>query len=323
MADPLLCDFPLPLHQRFYPLGFPLDLLTNSKLITDAAAASWGDFEQAFDKPAVILRIAVSGSTRARSGRAPVNRGHRNLFCVHGEAEEFGVCDLAQRFGFAWLNEEAASDAAYIRYFFIEAMAYVLLSAAHLAPVHAACVDWDGRGVLLCGESGAGKSSLAYACTRAGWTYVCDDGSFLVRDENAPVVTGNAHLLRLRDNASLLFPEFAGYPVTSRPDGKPTLEVLTRELQNIRTSCRTTVSHAVFLQRIAGSLPSLTRFPKQEALQRWSEMICYGSEATRAEQAGALQRLLAAEILEFRYSDMDAAVAYLDSTFRAGAEKTA
>jgi hypothetical protein len=41
--------------------------------------------------------------------------------------------------------------------------------------VHAGAVGWHGRGVLLAGEGGSGKSSTALACVRCGFDYVGDD----------------------------------------------------------------------------------------------------------------------------------------------------
>jgi hypothetical protein len=44
-----------------------------------------------------------------------------------------------------------------------------------LQAVHAALVARDGRGILVPGHSGSGKSTVAVACLTAGWTYVGDD----------------------------------------------------------------------------------------------------------------------------------------------------
>lgn len=44
-----------------------------------------------------------------------------------------------------------------------------------LFPAHAAAVEINGRGVLLVGESGAGKSTTALACTLAGSGLIGDD----------------------------------------------------------------------------------------------------------------------------------------------------
>ncbi|GEM_PF-1252882 len=41
--------------------------------------------------------------------------------------------------------------------------------------IHASCVEKDGRGILLKGHSGAGKSSFALALINRGFTLVADD----------------------------------------------------------------------------------------------------------------------------------------------------
>jgi HPr kinase/phosphorylase len=41
--------------------------------------------------------------------------------------------------------------------------------------LHASCVDFDGRGILIIGASGSGKSSLALACISLGAVLVGDD----------------------------------------------------------------------------------------------------------------------------------------------------
>lgn len=44
-----------------------------------------------------------------------------------------------------------------------------------LLPVHAGFIERDGLGVLLGGPGGAGKSTTALVCMRAGWSYLADD----------------------------------------------------------------------------------------------------------------------------------------------------
>ncbi|MGE0708750.1 MAG: hypothetical protein AB7N76_21330 [Planctomycetota bacterium] len=54
-----------------------------------------------------------------------------------------------------------------------------LCARTEATPLHAAAVVWEGRGVALVGESGAGKSSLAWELCRRGATYLGDEHLFL------------------------------------------------------------------------------------------------------------------------------------------------
>ncbi|MEC9346893.1 MAG: HPr kinase/phosphatase C-terminal domain-containing protein [Pseudomonadota bacterium] len=61
--------------------------------------------------------------------------------------------------------------------------------AAPADTIHATTVAIDGRGVLLCGASGAGKSDLALRLLDEGALLVADDRTILSRHGNALLAT--------------------------------------------------------------------------------------------------------------------------------------
>jgi RNase adaptor protein for sRNA GlmZ degradation len=69
--------------------------------------------------------------------------------------------------------------------------------AAPILRLHATCVALDGRGVLLRGASGAGKSALALRLIQAGARLVADDQVELRRDGEALVAAAPAALAGL------------------------------------------------------------------------------------------------------------------------------
>ncbi len=72
-------------------------------------------------------------------------------------------------------------------------------------PIHAASVALNGRGVLIAGLSGAGKSSIAMTCALRGWDYLGDD-AVLVRAGPARVAA-LYNSARLREDTFSRFPE--------------------------------------------------------------------------------------------------------------------
>jgi len=186
-----------------------------------------------------------------------------------------------------------------------------------LAPVHGAFVARNGRGVLLCGDSFAGKSTLAYACARAGWTYLTDDGTYLIRARPDRYAVANPHYIHLREDAPTLFPELNAHAIAVRPNGKIGMEVSTSAL-TIATADACSIDHVVFLNRGAGAPAHLVPHSKGAAMAWCEQYICYGEARVRAEQRQTLLRLLDAGLWEMRYSNLDDAVACLESLTNKG-----
>ena len=292
-------------------MGFPLDLHSNSNFVIMAANESWGSFHQQFERAPVTLRVMVSEVEDSVPPAPPVYSDSRHLLMIVSDAQNFAVCDLREGFASCRATPALITQSAFFRYCFLEAMGYSTLTAAHLAPIHAACVEWADTGLLLTGDSGAGKSTLAFACAKAGFTYISDDGCYLLRGGDGRTLKGNPFVFRLRENATTLFPELAGHPVTFRPNGKPTIELRTREFPNLRTKESTRVRYVLFLRRKEGESPSLHPFSKQEALDHWAQSNCYGHEEMRAGIHHELTRFTDAELYEFRYSNLEPAVDFL------------
>jgi hypothetical protein len=178
--DPLFHRVDLPLTGSFFPLGFRVEIATNSRDVLEAAAASWGGYAPEYPYPPVELRVMVQPS--GDLAPEPVFRNQRRLFSIVADRDNFACYESGSLFGYCFVSQKTAANHAWFRYFFLETMAYMLLAQRWVMPLHAACVARGETGVLLCGLSGAGKSTLAWACARAGWTYVTDDGTWLLTD---------------------------------------------------------------------------------------------------------------------------------------------
>src|SRR5262249_51233573 len=145
--DPLLRNLDLPHRATYYPLGFPLELISNSTKIHQAAAESWASYQPEFDTPAIEIRVVVEGSGGVPPD--PVFRSQGRLLTVVADRENHGCLDLGALFGYAFLTETTVEHQTWCRWFFLEAMAYAALAQRYVVPLHAACVESNGKGVLL------------------------------------------------------------------------------------------------------------------------------------------------------------------------------
>jgi HPr Serine kinase C-terminal domain len=318
-GDPLLRNVDLPLRRVYHPLGFSIEVITNSDEVVVAAEESWGRLRRAFSEPALQLRIVLGEGRSGLCPTAPVYRAQRNLLSIVADSRNFAVCDRDQGFAFAWVDGDAIEHPSYLRYHFLEPLALSMLSSSYVVPLHAACVELAGKGVLLCGNSGAGKSSLAFACARAGWKYISDDASYLVRKGSGRVVAGNSHQVRLRPSAGELFPDVKGFSPTPRTAGKPSIEIPTALLPYVTTASHSTVEYIIFLNRIESSAPELAPFPKDVAMQ-WASQSPAATGDSDEVQAASLRTLLNAQLLELRYSGLEGAVKCLEKLIHGGSE---
>ena len=71
---------------------------------------------------------------------------------------------------------------------------------------HATCVDWNGHGILISGESGSGKSDLALRLIDAGADLVADNQTEVSDDGFASAPERLRGLLEVRGIGILRFP---------------------------------------------------------------------------------------------------------------------
>jgi hypothetical protein len=74
--------------------------------------------------------------------------------------------------------------------------------------VHAGCVCEGDKGILICGASGRGKSTLTYALSRSRFSYLSDDGVFLRRNGAGVEVFGFPERIKLDRRSCSHFEEF-------------------------------------------------------------------------------------------------------------------
>jgi hypothetical protein len=307
--DPLLCDFDLALSGTFHPAGFPLHIATNSPHVLEAAAESWAPFRREFDTPPMEFRVVVEAS--GEPAAEPTFRMQRHLLSFVSDAHNFATGDSLTLSASFHLSEITAADRAWLRWFYLESMAYMLLTQRYLVSLHAACVASNGAGILICGKSGAGKSTLSFACARAGFTYVADDCTWLLVGSEDRIAIGKPHQVRFRHDVERHFPELESYLASAHPNGKLSIEVPTNLFPAMRTAGRCPIRCLVFPDRESDGPARVERMPSADAVALLlADMPSYGA-AVNATHEKTIHSLTGLPAWRLRYRTLEDAVRLL------------
>ena len=306
----------LTIQGIYYPWGFPLSVRTNSYEVLRQCGELWGKFTQQHDTEPILAEVWVIESASSECPPAPSYRLLPGTWVTVADADNYCVLDMERCESRIVITQGTLAHPLYAQYFLLGMMA-CSVTTRHTTPLHAACVALDGKGVLLCGDSGAGKSTLAFACARAGWTYVTDDATMLIHAGRSRQVTGNCHQIRFRPSAADLFPELVGLQITPRAAGKPSVEVPTASMPGIFCSETAHADFIVFLNRNWSGPPEIVPYNKDDA-RRSMRRVLHAPKQARLAQYKAIERLLEGEVLELRYTGLQDAINWLSLLVRKG-----
>jgi hypothetical protein len=156
----------------------------------------------------------------------PVCHIGNHLFYLNVGAENSVVVDLVHGEAFGYLTADMVADMEFVRYTFLEAAAQAMLGLARdFVAVHAACVVKNGVSLLLMGDSGVGKSTLAYACVRAGFRLLAEDVVQVKLRPTGAAFWGLPWTLHLLPDSTRFFPELANEPILLQVNGEEKIEV--------------------------------------------------------------------------------------------------
>jgi hypothetical protein len=313
--DALLCDMELPYRNIFYPLGYPVEIITNHTAVLEAARESFGHSQLRRNCAMLQIRVGVSRGEASDCPPEPTRREYNYLYSLVADVNNQALMDLRSGTNFTWVTSSTADNKNYFRYNFLEKIVYLLLGASVVTDLHAACVSNNGKGILLVGDSGAGKSTLAYACARAGWTFHSDDTSYLINDSEIPRVIGHSHRARFRPSTRALFPELDRFELTPRMEGKPSIEVAISDLPVEKAVAEATVNFIVYLNRAPSQTTRLMGLPRGTATERACREL-YSAGEIRAKHERILESLSEIPTYELQYCELNQAIVALERLSR-------
>lgn len=261
------------------------------------------------EPPHFHTRLLLSADAGPPTGEEPpLVRLHAGGGLLAGtmDAANFAVLSPARRSGLVVVSRNMLRHAQVVRYELIEFAVYTLASRAQqLVSMHAACVGCNHRGLLLLGDSGAGKTTLTLHCLLQGMELVAEDAVLIQPD--TLLASGVGSFLHLRED-SLGFLQkndamwIRGAPVIRRRSGVEKFAVDLR-----RAPCRIArtpleIAGAIFLSTEEVSEPDdaplLTALRQSEFLRKLESSQPYA--ANQPAWADFLKRISDIRAFELR-----------------------
>ena len=213
----------------------------------------------------------------------PSFRGGAGLLTVSMNAANFAVTCPAERSGLVAISKSMLRFRRLVRY---ELLEFAVFTLAHrgqgLVSMHAACVGWQRRGLLLIGQSGAGKSVLALHCALRGLDFLTEDATFV--EPASMMATGVSNFVHVKKDAlhfldgDDLASRIRTSPIIRRRSGVEKLEIDMRRLRRPPARKPQTLSGIVFVSEAsAGKGPLLRRVGQRQLRDRLESSQAYAA----------------------------------------------
>jgi hypothetical protein len=243
--------------------GAACDLRTNSselaRVLEDLSIPTGGTVLTGFN-----MRVVVDESSDEAAGEAHFRGLHHVVTASFGRSNLF-VFDILRRTLSAGVSAAIARDSRFWKEKLIPITLGVLGSAIGLVPVHCACLELDGYGVLIAGVSGAGKSTLSVALSEDGFNYVSDDWTYISRLQNGIVAHGTSAPVKLLPDAVQHFRELQRHSLQRSMNGELAYEVDIAEAFGARVQRACEPRWLIFLERTQGAGAVYTPMSSAEA----------------------------------------------------------
>ena len=229
-------------------------------------------------EPVFRVGISLAPASRARVPRdEPARVGMLSgagLLCGTTARSDFAVLAPDHSAALVVLSRDMLRFPYHARYELLEFAVFTLAARRlGLIPLHAACIGERGRGLLLMGDSGAGKSTATLHGLLQGLEFLSEDSLFVQPQSRLAIAVPNFLHIRCDSLHTLPGPvaeRIARSPVIKRRSGLRKYEIDLRR-QPLRIARRPLAVRAMVFMRAqsAHREPPLRRLGRAEAMERF------------------------------------------------------
>jgi hypothetical protein len=289
LADPFHELTPCPHRTRVDVLGSRFDIESNSKALlrlVDIACSDLPVHALAKHPPRFRMRLFLSPATNVEFEDEPPHmqlHAGNGMLCGIMDASNFAVLAPREKTAMLVVSRRMLDFPYHLRYELIEFALYTLAARAQrLISLHAGCIGRDGRGLLLIGASGGGKSTLSLHALLHGLELIAEDG--ILASPTTLRATGIGSYLHLREDCLGFVDEriatrIRKSPVIRRRSGVEKFEIDLRRTHYPLAPLPLKIVATVILskQQAAGGENLLRPLGKQELARRLVESQPYAA----------------------------------------------
>ena len=314
--DPFLQQVAMPHQAVFNVMGVPVLFESNDLALIQLAAQAYKQLPATgFQPPHLCMRLLANDDLRADAFDQPppyLQYAHADLFSALFSPADAVLCSLRPGTGLVTVSPAMRRFAHTVRYEMIENAAFNLLTA-HLnaVPLHAACLIKNNTSLLIFGDTGAGKSTLALACLLQGWQLIAEDSVFMLPGHPSEL-RGVPNFLHITQETAAFFPEAAlqGERITRR-SGKTKLALDVRTQFHAIDRIAAPLGALVFLVPMQTGQLTLLPLAVAAARELLLQQQPFATGHTRWPQA--LEKLLACPIFQLTRGDARASANLLEA----------
>jgi hypothetical protein len=240
----------LPLQADLLIAGAHCALKTNSAGILDALSR-WHCSAPANSSRTFHMEIVLDSTLPChRDFKTQTHfRGlHHLVFATIGTHEVFAF-DLLRKRVTGVVSDAATHDSTFWNTHWLPIVLGLMGTTVGVVPLHAACVEREGKGLLLAGVSGAGKSTLSLALAQAGFSLISDDWSYITQEPAALTAYGIAAPVKLLPDAVRHFPALQGRTPRVWFNGELAFEIQAEDFSAAPPKMRSTPRWLMFVER--------------------------------------------------------------------------
>lgn len=291
----------LNLVRNFRPMGFTLQVVSNSSAIIAASEDAFARFGPVDDETAPDFNFHFfEHEVDDPHLHFPVFRQQGHLIYQTASAVSTLVADCAEGFAFGYFSPALLANRPLFRAHFVELAFFVMLSRHGLMGVHGAALVKNNRAALLRAQSGGGKTTLAYAGARRNLQAMAEDVVWL--DTKNEIWWGMPWTFHLLPDAKALFSELAPYQPVLQTNEELKLEVFLETIRPNSTTVSALPGPVILVERLPGGRSKLEPIDRATAKPLWLAGYA-GTEKSFPGYQTYIDELLAANTYRLYFGD--------------------